>query len=47
VPNYVNSAAEPQRTYDNQVRTRVERVRQDVDPTGLFAGDTAPIRDPA
>ena len=40
-PNYINHPDEPQRTYDDQVRTRVERVRQTVDPTGMFAGDVA------
>ncbi|MET0423185.1 MAG: FAD-binding protein, partial [Actinoplanes sp.] len=39
MPNYINSAGEPQRTYDDEVRARVQRVRQDVDPSGLFAGD--------
>jgi len=46
-PSYVNSFAEPQRTYDDEVRARVERVRRGVDPMGLFAGDVAPTRDPA
>jgi hypothetical protein len=46
-PNYVNSYAEPQRTYDDEVRARVEDVRRSVDPRGLFAGDAAPIRDRA
>jgi hypothetical protein len=45
VPSYVNSFAGPQRTYDDEVRARVERVRRDVDPSGLFAGDVAPTRD--
>jgi hypothetical protein len=44
-PSYVNSFAEPQRTYDDEVRARVEHVRRGVDPRGLFAGDVAPTRD--
>jgi hypothetical protein len=44
-PNYINSPREPQRTYDDEVRNRVQRVRDGVDPTGLFAGDGAPTRD--
>jgi hypothetical protein len=41
-PNYINDSREPQRSYDDEVRIRVERVRSDVDPTGMFAGDVAP-----
>jgi FAD/FMN-containing dehydrogenase len=44
-PNYINHAGEPQRTHDDEVHTRIQQVRQRVDPTGLFAGDVAPIRD--
>jgi len=44
-PNYINSSREPQRTYDDEVRTRVKQIRDGVDPTGLFAGDVAPTRD--
>jgi FAD binding domain-containing protein len=44
-PNYINHSGEPQRSYDDDVRARVERVRRDVDPTGVFAGDVAPTRD--
>jgi hypothetical protein len=44
-PNYINDAGEPQRTFDDQVRARVERVRHHIDPTGLFAGDAAPTVD--
>jgi hypothetical protein len=41
-PSYINHPAEPQRSYDDEVRTRVEHVRRGVDPTGMFAGDVAP-----
>jgi hypothetical protein len=44
-PNYINSSREPQRTYDDEVRARVQQIRGGVDPTGLFAGDVAPTRD--
>ena len=44
-PNYINHPGEQQRSYDDEVRTRVEKVRSSVDPTGVFAGDVAPIRD--
>jgi FAD binding domain-containing protein len=44
-PNYINHFAERQRTYDDEVRARVERVRRGADPTGMFAGDVAPTRD--
>jgi hypothetical protein len=46
-PNFINHHQEPQNSYDDGVRTRVERVRRGVDPTGLFAGDVAPTRDRA
>jgi FAD/FMN-containing dehydrogenase len=46
-PNFVDRFEQPQRTHDNQTRVRVERVRLAVDPTGLFAGDVAPVRDRA
>jgi len=41
-PNYVNHPREPQRSFDDEVHTRVERVRRAVDPTGMFAGDVPP-----
>jgi hypothetical protein len=44
-PNFVDHFAQPQRTHDDLIRVRVERVRLAVDPTGLFAGDVAPTRD--
>ena len=44
-PNFINHFGEPQRTYDDEVRTRVEKVRRSADPTGMFAGDVAPTRD--
>jgi hypothetical protein len=44
-PNFINHSEDPQRSYDDGVRTRVERVRRGVDPTGMFAGDVAPIHD--
>jgi FAD/FMN-containing dehydrogenase len=44
-PNFVDDAGRPQRSYDDETRARVERVRRRVDPDGLFAGDVAPIRD--
>jgi len=40
-PNYVNHAGQPQRTHDDETRNRIARVRGDVDPAGLFAGDVA------
>jgi hypothetical protein len=43
-PNFINQVGEPQRTFDDEIRTRVERVRRDADPTGMFAGDVAPSR---
>ncbi|MGN9907794.1 FAD-binding oxidoreductase [Phytohabitans sp. LJ34] len=46
-PNFVDDFERPQRTYDDQTRARVERVRRAVDPTGQFAGDVAPTRDQA
>jgi len=46
-PNFVSHADQPQRSYDDQTRARVERVRRAVDPAGLFAGDVAPTRDQA
>jgi FAD/FMN-containing dehydrogenase len=46
-PNFVDDFQRPQRTYDDQIRARVERVRRAVDPAGLFAGDVAPTRDQA
>jgi hypothetical protein len=44
-PNFVDHFAQPQRTHDDHIRVRVERVRLAADPTGLFAGDVAPTRD--
>jgi FAD/FMN-containing dehydrogenase len=44
-PNFVDEFERPQRTYDDETRARVERVRRLVDPTGLFAGDVAATRD--
>ena len=44
-PNFVDRAGQPQRTYDDGTRARVERVRREADPNGLFGGDVAPIRD--
>jgi deazaflavin-dependent oxidoreductase (nitroreductase family) len=43
-PNFVDSVEQPQRSYDEGTRVRVERVRLEVDPEGLFAHDVAPIR---
>ncbi|MFG1604849.1 FAD-binding protein [Actinoplanes sp. NPDC049265] len=43
-PNFVESYEQPQRTYADEVHARVERIRRDTDPTGLFAGDVAPVR---
>jgi FAD/FMN-containing dehydrogenase len=40
-PNFVDDFRRPQRTFDDEARARVERVRRAVDPTGLFAGDVA------
>jgi FAD/FMN-containing dehydrogenase len=34
-----------QRTYDNETLVAIERIRKQVDPEGLFAGDVSPIRD--
>lgn len=45
-PNFINHFEEPQRTYDDEVRTRVESVRSGADPTGMFAGDVAPLAQP-
>jgi hypothetical protein len=45
--NFINHSGEPQRSYGDEVRARVERVRRAADPTGLFAGDVAPTRDRA
>ncbi|GIM97045.1 FAD-binding oxidoreductase [Paractinoplanes toevensis] len=45
-PNFVDDLDRPQRSYDDEIRARVERVRHATDPTGLFAGDAAPARDP-
>ncbi|GAB7051173.1 FAD-binding oxidoreductase [Catenuloplanes indicus] len=44
-PTFADHFGQPQRTYDEAARARVERVRRDVDPGGLFAGDVAAIRD--
>ena len=46
-PNYVSHVEQPQRTHDDQTRIRIARVRSDVDPAGLFAGDVALSRDQA
>ncbi|GAB7038976.1 MULTISPECIES: FAD-binding protein [Catenuloplanes] len=44
-PNFVEHADAPQRTFDDDVRDRVDRVRRAADPDGLFRGDhTAPVR---
>jgi FAD/FMN-containing dehydrogenase len=42
-PNFVDHFQQPQRTHDDETQVRVDRIRHAVDPTGLFAGDTAPI----
>jgi hypothetical protein len=43
-PNFVDHFQQPQRTHDDEIRLRVERVRREVDPTGLFAGDVEAVR---
>jgi hypothetical protein len=43
-PNFINGFEEPQRSYDDEVRARVDQVRRGADPTGMFAGDVAPAR---
>jgi hypothetical protein len=45
-PTWVESYDLPQqRTYDNEALATIERIRKQVDPEGLFAGDVSPIRD--
>ncbi|WP_432545425.1 FAD-binding oxidoreductase [Kineococcus sp. SYSU DK004] len=46
-PGFVDRPDQPQRSYDDETRARVEGVRLAVDPGGLFAGDVAPVRDRA
>jgi len=46
-PNFVDHFEQPQRTHDDETLARVRRVRESVDPTGLFAGDVAPTTDRA
>jgi hypothetical protein len=43
-PNFVDHFQQPQRTHDDEIRLRVERVRREVDPTGLFTGDVEAVR---
>jgi hypothetical protein len=46
VPTWVERHDLPQqRTYDDETLAAVERIRKQVDPEGLFAGDISPIRD--
>ncbi|WP_369070607.1 FAD-binding oxidoreductase [Kineococcus terrestris] len=44
-PGFVDRPDQPQRSYDDETRARVEGVRLAVDPGGLFAGDVAVVRD--
>ncbi|GID17592.1 hypothetical protein Aab01nite_11820 [Paractinoplanes abujensis] len=43
-PTFVEHFDLPQRTLDDYTRVRVERIRHDADPTGLFAGDIDAVR---
>jgi FAD/FMN-containing dehydrogenase len=40
-PNFVEHVESPQRTFDDTTLARVERIRRETDPAGLFAGDVA------
>lgn len=44
-PTFVEDYAHPQRTLTPVLQARVELIRAEIDPTGMFAGDVAPVRD--
>jgi hypothetical protein len=46
-PTFVDHVHQEQRTYDEATRRKVEAIRAETDPDGLFAGDVTVIRDAA